>query len=164
MINAWLMLLFLALSPFSECRGAIIYGLAQNLEPFSVLFLAILANIAIIPVIFLILKGVRFKKLIFRVVGKRIARKIKKNKKRFELYEELALLFFVAIPLPFTGAYTSCLIAEALDLNRKKSFLVISLGVIIAALIVFVLMNFGLFVFNRTWKLNKSQRIFKLRK
>jgi uncharacterized membrane protein len=49
----------------------------------------------------------------------------------------LALTLFVAVPLPVTGAWSGCLVAWTLGLDRKKSILAISLGVVIAGLIVF---------------------------
>ena len=44
-------------------------------------------------------------------------------------------MLFVAIPFPGTGAWTGALIAALLQLNRKKSFFTILLGVLIAAII-----------------------------
>ena len=51
----------------------------------------------------------------------------------------IALLLFVAVPIPGTGAYTGMLAASILDIDFKKSFLAISLGVIGAAIIVSIL-------------------------
>lgn len=133
-------------TPVSECRGAIIYGLSNGLDPWLVLALAILGNIIIIPITFWLLKTADFRKLIFRLFKKRAMDKIEKYKKKFRLYEELALLFFVAIPLPATGAFTGILISEILDLDRKKSTIIISIGVIIAAIVVFLGTEIGLFL------------------
>ena len=71
---------------------------------------------------------------------------LEKSKKKAEKLEAkiknmgyLALMFFVAIPLPGTGAWTGSLMAWMLGLNRKKSILAISGGVIIAGTIVLLL-------------------------
>ena len=45
-------------------------------------------------------------------------------------------MLFVAVPLPGTGAWSGCLVSWLLGLDRKKSILAISLGVIIAGLII----------------------------
>ena len=54
-------------------------------------------------------------------------------------YEYLGLLLFVALPLPFTGAWTGSLIAYLFDLDFYKSLLTIFIGVIIAASIMTLL-------------------------
>ena len=56
--------------------------------------------------------------------------------KHIEKWEYWVLLAFVDIPFPGTGAYTGTLIAWFFEMNRKKSFLTIALGVAIAGLIV----------------------------
>ena len=54
-----------------------------------------------------------------------------------------ALFLFVGIPLPGTGAWTGCLIASVLEMDKKKSFFAALLGVFIAS-IVMMLLSFGL--------------------
>jgi len=141
-------MMFLAAAPISECRGAIIYGLSSGLDPFLVFGLSVLANIMMVPIIFWFLDKAHFRNLALKLFGKKMERIIEKNKRRFEKYEELALLLFVAVPLPVTGAYTGALIAHILDLNRKKAFAVIYFGVLIAAIIMFFGVSGGLFVLN----------------
>ena len=55
-------------------------------------------------------------------------------KKKFNIY--IALMFFVAIPLPLTGVTTATIICCVLSLNKFKSFLFIMLGNIIASVLV----------------------------
>ena len=74
---------------------------------------------------------------LFAKTRKRANDKIKK-------YEHLGLLVFVAIPLPFTGAWTGALIAYLFDLNFYKSLITIFIGVIIAATIITILIFYGL--------------------
>ena len=50
-------------------------------------------------------------------------------------YGPIALLLFVGIPLPGTGAWTGALIAALLDMRIKKAVPCIFLGVLIAAAI-----------------------------
>ncbi len=67
----------------------------------------------------------------------------RKGNRVIEKYEEIGLLAFVAIPLPGTGAWTGALIAFLFGLDFKKSFLVITVGVFIAGVIVTCLCLLG---------------------
>lgn len=136
MINYLITWLF-AVAPFSEVRGAILYGLGAGLDSGVVLTTSIFFNCLIVPFLFWILKLAHFREFVLRLFGKKTSKIIKKNRRKFEIYKELALFAFVAIPLPFTGAYTGTLIASLLGLNEKRSMPVIFLGIITAALIVF---------------------------
>ena len=55
----------------------------------------------------------------------------------------LGLVLFVGIPLPGTGAWTGSLIASVLEMDKKKSFLAILVGVIMASIIMMII-SFGL--------------------
>lgn len=61
----------------------------------------------------------------------------------FFLYGRWALIPFVAIPFPLTGAWTACLAAWVFDVRPKESIPVIFLGLIVAAIIVTVLTEVG---------------------
>ena len=136
---AWIFLI--GLSPITEARGAIIWGLAANLPGLNVFFTAYIANIIAIPILMLFLKKTKLMDFLRAKLGGKIERKIERNKKRFEAYEELALLAFVTLPAPGSGIYTACIISEFLKLNQKKTFLVVSLGAFFAALIVYFTTN-----------------------
>ena len=135
-MNPYIYVALAGLSPVWELRAAIPLGLGLRLDLLTLTLVAIAANLATIPITFLALKVSNFRKLVFRIVGARTARKIAKHSRRFEFWGELALIPFVAIPLPLSGAYTGVLIAEALGLNRLRSGLAIAIGVCIAAAIV----------------------------
>ncbi len=62
-----------------------------------------------------------------------------KKRDKIDKYGIWGLLLFVAIPLPGTGGWTGALLASLLQLDKKKSFGVISIGVFIAGLIISVL-------------------------
>ena len=71
-----------------------------------------------------------------------------KKRDKIDKYGIWGLLIFVAIPLPGTGAWTGALLASLLQLDKKKSFGVICIGVFIAGLIISVLSTiFGVAVF-----------------
>jgi uncharacterized membrane protein len=71
-------------------------------------------------------------------------KKAKKVENRFEKFEYLSLVLFVAIPLPGTGAWTGALVSWILGLNRWKSFIAIAFGVTIAGFLV-LLLSLGFF-------------------
>ncbi len=126
----------LAASPISECRGAIIYGLTKGLNPIFVYIISVIFNIAIIPIVMKFLEVSKIRDLVYKILSKRIEKNIKKIEKKAERWEELALLFFVAIPFPLTGAYTGAIVAYFLEMDFKKSVGAMAIGVVISATIV----------------------------
>ena len=76
-------------------------------------------------------------------VAKWLDTKVEKHKGQIEKYGYWGLVLFVGIPLPGTGAWTGCLIASVLEMDKKKSFLAALLGVFIASIIM-MLLSFGL--------------------
>ncbi len=129
--------------PIVELRGAIPYAEVQNLNMLLSSIIAVVGNL--LPIPFLLLYGGRvlrffakFDKIgwpfrkILELGEKKAAKKIKSMEKSLFF----ALLTFVAIPLPGTGAWTGALVAITLNLDFKKSFWPIALGVLIAGVIV----------------------------
>jgi len=143
LVSIVLVSMLLSLAPIIELRGGIPFAIANNINPFTAFIFCVLANIIIIPFIFLFLDHAHkhFLKLkIYRNTFNIFLRKIRKRKegieRGYQTYGILALTFFVAIPLPITGAWTGSIIAWLLNLKRRRSFLAISLGVIIAGIII----------------------------
>ena len=142
--------IILSMLPITELRGglplAIVYA-NQNNIPIALIFsLIVLANILVIFFVFyfldninhLLLKIKSYKKFFESYINK-IQRKLDKFEKRYSTLGFFALTLLVALPLPVIGgAWTGCLIAWLLDLDRKKSILSISLGVVIAGILVLI--------------------------
>ncbi|RLG15248.1 MAG: hypothetical protein DRN71_01810 [Candidatus Nanohalarchaeota archaeon] len=135
-IDPVVIMLLVAALPFGECRASILYGVMKGIDPFLVFFGSIFANILVVPIIFFFLDRASFMKLVNLILGKRITKKINKNREKFEVYEELALFGFVAVPMVGAGAWTGALLVAVLGLDKKKSFLIIAAGVVTAAVIV----------------------------
>jgi uncharacterized membrane protein len=99
--------------------------------------LAIAGNMLPIPFILLFFRSfekfLRNYKFWMRIMDWLFARTRKRADSKIRKYEYLGLILFVAIPLPFTGAWTGSLIAYLFDLKFSKSLITIFLGVIIAA-------------------------------
>ncbi|MDA1337229.1 MAG: small multi-drug export protein [bacterium] len=134
----------IAASPIAELRGAIPLGVLVYKLPFwQVFFLAIAGNM--IPVLFLPSLGFIAETLSsrFSIFAKIFTwlflRTRKRHEKMFTLLKDLSLVLFVAIPLPFTGAWTAVLVAFVFGIPFRKAFPLILFGVIMAAAIVSVL-------------------------
>ncbi len=134
--------------PIIELRGSL--PLAINLFHiawFKAFLISFLGNIIPVPFIILLLKpAVRFLSKI-KILSKFFDWLFNRTRKRgdyvIKKYKEIGLLAFVAVPLPGTGAWTGALIAFLFDLEFKKSLLIISLGVLIAGIIVLSLCMLG---------------------
>ena len=69
-------------------------------------------------------------------------RKGNEKKDSIEKYGFWGLVLFVGVPLPGTGAWTGCLIATMLRMDKKKAFLATLLGVVMASIIM-MLVSYG---------------------
>lgn len=149
-MNNLLEIIGLSMLPISELRGGIPLALVYGYNPINAFLICTLANIVIIPLAFIFLETIN--KLFLhiqwynRFFHKTLERAQHKIHQSVEKYGYLGLMIFVAIPLPFTGAYTGVLGAWALGMNKKKSFAAISLGVILAGLIVTLVAYYGFHV------------------
>jgi len=137
----WLWVLLLAMIPISELRGAIPLALGiYKLNPYTAIPLIVAANFLPVPFILKFLGPVEafLRKWRFwnNLMDKIFERTRKKTKKSIEKWESLALILFVAIPLPVTGAWTGSLAAYLFGLDFKKSLICIFVGVVIAGIIV----------------------------
>lgn len=68
----------------------------------------------------------------------------RKAGQRITVYGDIALVSFVAVPLPFTGAWTGAVAAFLFGIPFKKAFPLISLGVLISGGIVLILTKAGM--------------------
>lgn len=133
--------LLLAAAPVSELRGAIPYAMSQGMIWYQAFTWAVIGNM--IPV-FLILwfidpvsKFLMAKSKFFnKFLTKFFEYTRNKHAKKIEVYKEIALITFVAIPLPLTGAWSGALVAFLFGLDYKKAIPLIFLGVVIAGLLV----------------------------
>jgi len=142
-MNPVLAAILLSIAPISELRGAIPFLVSQGMNVVGAAIICTFFNILIIVPIFLFLDFLHahlvkynFYKKIFNFLEKKVRKRSKKVEKNIETYGIIALTFFVAVPLPGTGAWTGSFIAWLLNLKRIRSFFAISLGVIIAGIII----------------------------
>ena len=145
----WFKILFGSMIPFLESRYIIPYAMWEfNWQWWEAFPLAVAGNILPIPFVLIFFKYIEkfLRKFVFweNLMDKIFDRTRKKANNKIERYETLGLLLFVAIPLPFTGAWTGSLIAYLFDLNFYKSLIVILLGIIISGSIMIILYSTGL--------------------
>ncbi|MFH1249285.1 MAG: small multi-drug export protein [archaeon] len=146
MSNNLLIAAIISMLPIAEVRGGIPYALSTiNLTITNIILvysLCVLANALVaIPIwIFMDLFHSKLCKIkIYNNLSKKVIDKIRIKSHKLEpqinRYGYIALAVFVGIPLPMTGAWTGSIAAWILDLNRKKSFMAIFLGVAAAGII-----------------------------
>lgn len=138
----------ISLLPILELRGGLIAASLLGLTPVKSYLICTIANI--IPIFFILLlfdKIYLFMKQSHIKILKNFAlfldKKVEKHRASIEQYDFWGLTLFVGIPLPGTGAWTGCMVATILKMDKKKAFLASSLGVIIASIIMMIL-SFGL--------------------
>lgn len=136
----------ISLMPILELRGGLLAASLLGLDPVSSYIIAVLGNIIPIPFILWfmgrILKWMKNRKKL-KKIALWLDKKVEKNKDKIEKVGFWGLVLFVGIPLPGTGAWTGCLVASVLEMDKKKSFLAAMLGVIMASIIMMFL-SFGL--------------------
>ena len=142
MFKKYLIVFLISMVPLIEIRGAMPYAVGFGLPLVPSIIVAVLGNMLPVPFIFLfarrILEWGKDKKFIggfFRWClekGEKGGRKLEAKAGR-GLY--WALLLFVGIPLPGTGAWTGTLAASILNMDFKKSVVFVMLGVMLAGAI-----------------------------
>lgn len=132
---------FMSMLPILELRGGMIYAAASGV-PFAYAFpICLLGNILPIPFILLFIRKIfrfmeRFKPTA-KIVTK-LERKARSKEHIIKKYELFGIFLFVAIPLPGTGAWTAALIAALFDIQVKRAFPALALGVLMAGIIMSV--------------------------
>ena len=146
MFKNYLTVFLVSMLPLIELRGAIPIAESMNLNIFIYYIVAIIGNMVPVPFIYLfarrLLEWGKDKKIIGKFFtfclekGQKGGEKLKKSAGSRGIF--WALMIFVGIPIPGTGAWTGTLAASILDIDFKTSILDVSLGVILAGIIMSV--------------------------
>lgn len=128
----------ISLLPILELRGGLIAAALLNIDFLPGYIISIIGNVLPIPLVLLFLEKIfewlkKFK--VTKNIIIKLEKKILSKKSQIDKYGYLGLMFFVGIPLPGTGAWTGSGLAVLLHLDKKKSFIYIMLGVIMASII-----------------------------
>ena len=143
MLKKYLLVFFVSMVPLIELRVAVPMAVTMDLDYWTALVVCVIGNMLPVPIIYFFARKVLVwgadKKYIgkfFRfclVKGEKGGQKLVRAAGRGGLF--LALLLFVGIPLPGTGAWTGTLAASFLNMGIKSTALAVSLGVIMAGVI-----------------------------
>lgn len=144
----WFWTVLLSILPISELRGGIPYALANGIHPVLAYFVCVGANALAFPIVYFFLEILHpiFEKMEWykSLFEKIIVRTRKKVEKPIAKYGFWGLMIFVMIPLPVTGAYTGTLGSWLFNIDKKKSFMAVVLGVMIAGVIVIAVYYSGM--------------------
>ncbi|WP_044927124.1 MULTISPECIES: small multi-drug export protein [Clostridia] len=142
LFNKYLYVFLISMVPLIELRGAIPYSQLFGLPLLPSYIIAVIGNMLPVPIIFLFARKVLEWGSDKPVIGKFFSFCLEKGHKGGQKLKEkagkglpIALLLFVGIPLPGTGAWTGTLAASLLDMDFKSSVIAVMLGVLLAGII-----------------------------
>lgn len=143
MFFKYLAVFFISMVPIVELRGSIIASTWWDLNYLTALTVSVIGNMIPVPLIYFFARKILLwgadKKFIGKFFtfclekGERAGQKLTVRAGRGGLF--VALMLFVGIPLPGTGAWTGTLAASFLNMGIKTTALAVSLGVVIAGII-----------------------------
>jgi len=136
----WFQVFFFSMIPWLESRYVIPYAMIKlGWSWWQAFPFAIVGNILPIPFILLFFhhveKFLRRYRFWIKVMDWLFSKTRKRADRKIRRYEYFGLLLFVAVPLPFTGAWTGALVAYLFDLDFSKSLFTIFVGIVIAAFV-----------------------------
>lgn len=147
----YLLIFLVSMVPLVELRGAIPISQGMGLPLIPSYIVCIIGNMVPVPIIYLFARKVLEWGSDKKVIGKFFTWCLQKGEKGGQKLQEkagrglfVALMLFVAIPLPGTGAWTGTLAASILDMDFKSSVLAVMLGALIAGVIM-MLVSVGAF-------------------
>ncbi len=142
MLIKYLWVAFISMVPLIELRGAIPVGVGMGLPIVPTYIIAVLANMMPVPFIYLFARKVLEWGADKKFIGRFFTFCLEKGEKGGKKLQStagkglfIALLIFVGIPLPGTGAWTGTLAASILDMDFKSSVFAVLGGVLLAGVI-----------------------------
>ena len=151
----YLIVFFISMVPLIELRGAIPIAIGMGMDPIPAIMVCVIGNILPVPIIYFFARkfliwGSRQRFIgkfcnFFVVKGERAGQKLVEKAGRGGLF--IALMLFVGIPLPGTGAWTGALGASFLNMGIKSTSIAVSLGVVLAGVIMGAVSMTGIHVF-----------------
>ena len=149
MLQNYIIAFIISMVPIVELRGALPWALANGVPMLPAYIICIIGNMLPVPIIYLFARKVLEWGADKKYIGKFFTFCLEKGHKGGEKLKEkagrglfIALLLFVGIPLPGTGAWTGTLAASILDMDFKKSVIAVMSGVLLAGVIMAVVSLF----------------------
>lgn len=156
-IYKYLIVFLVSMVPIIELRGAIPIAAGMGLPLVTSYIICVIGNMLPVPIIFLFARKVLIWGADKKYIGKFFSWCIDKGERGGEKLKSkagrglyVALMLFVGIPLPGTGAWTGTLAASFLDMDFKKSVIACMGGVLLAGIIMGVLSALGVSAFSAT--------------
>ena len=143
MLFHYLLIFFVSMVPLIELRGAMVMAVGMDLPYWESLAVCVLGNMLPVPFIYFFARKVLHWGRDRRYIGKFCTFCLEKGQQAEQALEAktgrgglfVALLIFVGIPLPGTGAWTGTLGASFLNMGFKATVAAVSLGVVLAGCI-----------------------------
>ncbi|MFQ9516140.1 MAG: COG2426 family protein [Eubacterium sp.] len=142
MLKKYIIIFLISMVPIIELRGAIPYAVLYKLPTLQSYIICVIGNLLPVPIIFLFARKVLVWGCDKKYIGRFFSWCLEKGEHGGQKLQQkagkglyVALLLFVGIPLPGTGAWTGTLAASILDMDFKKSVLACMGGVILAGII-----------------------------
>ena len=154
MLKDYLLIFLVSMVPIIELRGAIPISQGLQLPMLQSYIVCIIGNMLPVPIIYLFARKVLEWGADKPVIGGFFSWCLRKRESGGRKLQAkagrglfLALLLFVGIPLPGTGAWTGTLAASILDMDFKSTTIAVMLGVLLAGIIMMVLSFAGVNLF-----------------
>ena len=154
LMKKYLIVFLISMVPLVELRGALPYATAHGLPLLTSYIICIIGNMLPVPFIFLFAHKILVWGCDKKFIGKFFTWCLEKGEHGGEKLQEkagqglyIALLLFVGIPLPGTGAWTGTLAASILEMDFKKSIAACMGGVVLAGVIMGVGSQIGVSLF-----------------
>ncbi len=154
MLKDYLLIFLVSMVPIIELRGAIPISQGLQLPMLQSYIVCIIGNMLPVPIIYLFARKVLEWGADKPVIGGFFSWCLRKGESGGRKLQAkagrglfLALLLFVGIPLPGTGAWTGTLAASILDMDFKSTTVAVMLGVLLAGIIMMVLSFAGVNLF-----------------
>lgn len=151
MLKKYLWIAFISMVPLIELRGAVPVSQGMGLPVISSYIVCIIANMLPVPIIYLFARKVLEWGVDKPFIGGFFQWCLTKGEHGGQKLQAkagrglfLALMLFVGIPLPGTGAWTGTLAASILGMDFKSSVLAVMFGVLLAGIIM-MCVSFGVF-------------------
>ncbi len=147
LLTKYLMIFFVSMVPLIELRGAMVMAVGMDLNYWLSLAVCVLGNMLPVPIIYFFARKVLLWGANRKYIGKFFRYCLDKGHRGGEELVAktgrgglfVALMLFVGVPIPGTGAWTGTLAASFLDMGIKSTAASVSLGVVIAGMIMGIL-------------------------
>ena len=154
MLKKYIYIFLISMVPLIELRGAVPVSQVMQLPIVPSFIVCIIANMLPVPIIYLFARKVLIWGADKPIIGRFFSFCLEKGEKGGKKLQAkagrglfVALLLFVGIPLPGTGAWTGTLAASILDMDFKSTVAAVMLGVLLAGMIMMIVSLAGVTIF-----------------